>query len=208
MPSGTRSPSQRCRVSITERTPPRLVAFVISCVDVSTRPRRVAVRDVERHQPPETGVADDLDARVPVEPARELARRLALPLDAQPQRAQAPEQEPAGVGRRDDSRRRSKVAQPRRVLLAPADDRSEQDVVVAGEVLRGAVEDEVGAVLERAQVDGRRGGRVDDDRRRVRRRGLEVGHRQERIRRRLGPDELHAVGGGPVWSYSTTFSPQ
>ena len=47
------------------------------------------------------------------------------------------------------------------------------------------------------EVDRRRGGRVDDDRRRVRGGGLEVGHRQERIRRRLEPDELHAVGRRP-----------
>src|SRR6266542_2552342 len=35
-PGGTRSPSQRKRVSITESTPPRLVAFLISETEVST----------------------------------------------------------------------------------------------------------------------------------------------------------------------------
>ena len=41
---------------------------------------------------------------------------------------------------------------------------------------------------------GRRGGCVDEHRRRVGRGGLEVGHRQERVRRCLEPDELDAVG--------------
>ena len=49
-------------------------------------------------------------------------------------------------------------------------------------------------MLERAEVDRRRDGRVDDDGRRVRGRGVEVGHRQERVRRRLEPDEVDAVG--------------
>ena len=43
-------------------------------------------------------------------------------------------------------------------------------------------------------MDRRRGGCVDDDRRRVRCGRLEVGHRQERVGRRLEPDELDAVG--------------
>ena len=64
--------------------------------------------------------------------------------------------------------------------------------MVAGEVLRRRVEDEVAAALERAQVDRRRRGRVADDEARVRGGGLEVGHRQERVRRRLDPDEVGA----------------
>ena len=61
---GMRSPSQRWRLSIVELTPPRLVAFVITCVLVSTAPR---VGDVERDQPRVAGVADDLDRRMPGE---------------------------------------------------------------------------------------------------------------------------------------------
>ena len=64
---------------------------------------------------------------------------------------------------------------------------------MSAEVLRRRVQREVGAVLQRTQVDGRRHGRVDDERRRVRGGRLEIRHRQERIRRRLDPDELHAV---------------
>ena len=56
---------------------------------------------------------------------------------------------------------------------------------------------EVSASLEWAEVDGCRDGRVDDDGRGVRGRGLEVRHRQERVRRRLEPDELHALRRGP-----------
>ena len=65
---------------------------------------------------------------------------------------------------------------------------------MAAQVLRRAVEDEVGPVLERAQMNGRRGSCVDEDRRRVRCGGLEVGHRQERVRRSLEPDELNIIG--------------
>ena len=82
------------------------------------------------------------------------------------------------------------VEQPLRVLLARAHDRAEQHVRVAAEVLRRAVHDEVGAVLERPQEHRRRGRRVDDDRGGMRRGGLQVGHRQERVRRRLQPDQV------------------
>ena len=54
--------------------------------------------------------------------------------------------------------------------------------------------DEVGAVLERAQVDRRRRGRVDHDAGGMRSRGLEVRHGQERIRRRFEPDHIRALG--------------
>ena len=77
--------------------------------------------------------------------------------------------------------------------MVTADDGAEQDVRVAAEVLRRAVQDEVRAVLERAQVDGRRGSGVDEHRGGMRCGGLEVGHRQERVRGRLEPDELDAV---------------
>ena len=62
------------------------------------------------------------------------------------------------------------------------------------EGLRRAVDDEVGAVLERPQVDRRRRSRVDDHRRRVGGRRREIGHRQERVGRRLEQDEVGVVG--------------
>ena len=55
----------------------------------------------------------------------------------------------------------------------------------------------IAAELERAQVHRRRRGRVADDETGVRRRRLEVGHRQQRIRRRLDPDEVGARGRWP-----------
>src|SRR6478736_1912940 len=67
---------------------------------------------------------------------------------------------------------------------------------MAAEVLRRAVEHEVRAVLDRPQVDGRGSGRVDDDAGRMCSGGLEVGHRQERIRRSLDPDEVDTFGRG------------
>ena len=69
--------------------------------------------------------------------------------------------------------------------------------MVAAEVLGCAVNREVRAVLEWPQVDGRRGGRVDDHARRVRRSSLEVRHRQERVRGRLQEDEVGAVRRRP-----------
>ena len=76
-----RSPSQRWRDSISECVPPRLVAFVIS---------RVAVDDVEREQPAEAGIADDLHRRMGFQPPREPARGRGLSLDADAERLQAP----------------------------------------------------------------------------------------------------------------------
>jgi hypothetical protein len=78
--------------------------------------------------------------------------------------------------------------------LAPADDDARDDVAVAVEVLRGAVEDEVEAALDRADVDGAREGTVDDRdepmRAAERGRGVEVGDGDERgsrgSRRRAG----------------------
>src|SRR5262245_53886584 len=61
------------------------------------------------------------------------------------------------------------------------------------EVLRRAVQDEIGAVLERSQVDRRGGSRIDEHGSGVGRGGLDVGHRQEGVGRRLEPDELHAL---------------
>ena len=89
--------------------------------------------------------------------------------------------------------RRAELLQAVRIVLPFADDRAEQDVVVAAEILRRAVQDVVGAVLERPQMHGRRRGCVDDDGRGMCGGGLEVGHREEGIRRRLQPDEVDAV---------------
>jgi len=85
-------------------------------------------------------------------------------------------------------------AERSQVVELAAGDCAEECVVVTGEVFRRAVQDEVGAVLEWAQIDRRRGGGVDDYGCRMCRSGLEVGHREERIRRGLEPHEVDAVG--------------
>ena len=69
---GSRSPSQRWRLSIVEFTPPRLVAFVITRV---ARLDRARVGDVERDQAREARVADALDGRMLVQAECELGRR-------------------------------------------------------------------------------------------------------------------------------------
>ena len=76
-PVGIRSPSQRWRASSFDRVPPRLVAFSISVDARSTRPRGVAVGDVERDEEGEARVADGLDSRVRREALRE--QRAPLP---------------------------------------------------------------------------------------------------------------------------------
>ena len=124
----------------------------------------------------------------------QLGRGLRLPVDARLERLEAAEEQGARVGRRDDARAGAELLQALGILLALADDCAEHDVVVAAEVFRRAVQDEVGAVLERPQVDRRRGGGVDDDACRMCSRGLEVGHREEGVRRRFEPDEVDAVG--------------
>ena len=60
-PSGTRSPSQRWRVSISEWTPPRLVAFVITRVEVSTRRAAAPSATSNDMSPPKPGIAHDRD---------------------------------------------------------------------------------------------------------------------------------------------------
>ena len=193
-PGRGRPPSGAGSRSSTE-TPPRLVALTISFVAVSTRRALCPVRDVEG----DAGRRSPGSARSGRPRARPgCAARIAAVSDwrADPdlERLQPAQQQPGGVGRRDDPGARPQLEQPRGVLGALADDGAEEHVVVAGEILRRGVEDEVAAELEWPQVDGRRRGRVADDETRVRRGRFEVGHRQERIRRRLDPDEVGACG--------------
>ncbi len=100
------------------------------------------------------------------------------------------EEQPRDVGRRDRAGARTELAQPRGRLRVADDERADERVVVAGQALRRRVEGDVASALERLHVQWGRGGRVADDGRRVCRRRLEVRHRQERVRRRLDPDEV------------------
>src|SRR6185312_16297762 len=65
---------------------------------------------------------------------------------------------------------------------------------MTGQVLRRRMQDEVGAEVERAEVDGCRRGGVDDHSGRMPGGRLEIRHGQERVRRRFEPDEVDVVG--------------
>ena len=156
-------PSQRARASSVEATPPRLVAFSISRSERSTRAACVAVGHVEgqqrserlhvpcRHGIVETGIADRADARVGGEPPGELERARRLTLDADGEGLHPAQQQPRRIGRGDDPRWRRGSREASVILGARAADDPDERVVVAGQDLRGAVQDEVGTVLERTQ---------------------------------------------------------
>ena len=129
--------------------------------------------------------------------------------DAQLERLEAPEQEPGGVRRGDVAGGVPERGDPLRVLRPPADERAEEHVVVAGEELRGGVEDVVGAVPRRPvpvavpailarqqpverveQVVVRAGPDLQDD---DARRGVRHEHRQEPV---LRPDIVEESGAG------------
>ena len=128
------------------------------------------------------------------QPFGEEGGRLGLPPHPQLQRLQPAQQEPGRIGGGDDPGAAAEAAQLLGCGVVAADHSAEQRVVVAGEVLRGAVQDEVGTVLQGPQVDGRGRGRVDDDGRGVGGGSLEIRHREERVGGRLQPDELDAFG--------------
>src|SRR5581483_244300 len=141
----------------------------------------------------EARVTDAFDRRMGGEPARELERALGLAANAEVERLQAAEEEPGRVRRRDRPAQSAQLADAREIVPAARHERAEQDVVVPAEVLRRAVEDEVGAVLERSQEGRRRSGGVDDHDGGMGSRRLEIRKRQERIGRCLEPDEVGAL---------------
>ena len=154
-----RSPSQRWRPSSEEWTPPRLVAFTISAVAVSTASASV---DVERDQAAVARVAHALDRGVGLEPPGELGRGLRVPPHPRLERRETAEQRARRVGRRGDAA--FTAHRFRRSACSLARDRgAEERVVLAGQELRRRMEDDVGAPLQRLEVDGRRDGRVADD---------------------------------------------
>jgi hypothetical protein len=105
----------------------------------------VAVGDVERDQAGEAGVADGDDIGMLGEPLGDHLRCLRLSPDACVERLQPAGEEPRGIGRGGDAGARAEGMEVGEVL---AGDCAEERVVVAAEVLRDAVQDEVGAVLE------------------------------------------------------------
>ena len=160
-------------------------------------PRRLGIGDVEGEEAAETRVADGLDRRMRAQPLGEEGGGLGLAPHAKLEGLQAAQQEPGRIRRGDDAGAAAERPQLLGRGAVAADHGAEQRVVVAGEVLRRAVHDEVGAVLERTQVDGRRDGRVDDHRRRVGGSRFEIRHREVRVGRRLQPDELDTLRRRP-----------
>jgi hypothetical protein len=69
------------------------------------------------------------------------------------------------------------------------------DVVVSREHFRRRVDDDVAPVLERPEPKRRRDGCVADDGSGVRSRRIEVGHREQRVRRCLDEDEVDVRRG-------------
>mmetsp|Transcript_2765 Transcript_2765/g.11277 ORF Transcript_2765/g.11277 Transcript_2765/m.11277 type:complete len:425 (+) Transcript_2765:227-1501(+) len=108
----------------------------------------------------EAGVVNLLDHRVLLQHRRQLHRVLVVPLDPELKRLDAAHDHVRCVGIDDAAEDVVKLANLRHRLLV-ADDRAGQNVVVPAEVLGSGVDDEVGAVLERLEVDGRGEGSVD-----------------------------------------------
>ena len=207
-PAGTRSPSQRERDSIVEVTPPRLVAFAINRVVVSTRRAASPSATSNEMSAAEARIADDLDGgwsrrRSAISRAVSVWRATRTSSVCSPRRSSQAASGAATMPVRVRNSR-SRVG----VCRVAAHERADQGVVVPGQALRRGVERDVAAALEWAQMHGRSRRRVADDGRRVCGRSLEVRHRQERVRRRLDPDESRPPEAGPVWSNSTCRRPQ
>ena len=157
--------------------------------------RGLGVGDVEGEEAAEPGIADR--RRRPGATRRRSAIALALAVwratrtsSVSSPRRRSQAVSAAGTGPVRDRNSSSRAASSGSL----ADDGADERVVVPGEVLRRRVDREVAAELERADVERRRSGRVAHDARGMRGRRLEVRHRQERVRRRLEPDEVDAVG--------------
>ena len=146
--------------------------------------------DVERDQPGEPGVADGVYRRVTGEAARELAGALGLAAEAELQRLEAAEQRRGGVGGGDDPRLRAGEPQRLGLLGIARDGRPEQSVVVAREVLRRRVDDDVRTLVERAEEDGSRDGRVAHPQPPVGAERLPVRHAEHGVRGGLDPDDV------------------
>ena len=166
-PGGTRSPSQRVaalehRVDAAEAG--RVLDQPQRGLDLA---RGLGVCDVEREQPAEARVADDLDRRVVAQPLGERRRARGDGAPCAPGASSAcasSSQHGSGAAtipvRPRNSRRRSASSAERQATAPSSTSWWPPRYLVA------LCSGEVGAVLERAQVDRRRGGRVDHDARR------------------------------------------
>jgi len=69
----------------------------------------------------------------------------------------------SGIGRRDNPGIAAVLAQAGGSLGIARDGRADQRGMVPGQELRCRVEDDVGALVERVEIDGGRDGRIADD---------------------------------------------
>ena len=198
-----RSPSQRWRLSIVERTPPREVWFGISVVEVSTAR---GVGDVEGDQPREPRIATlrprgCSSSRRASSVAVSVWRRTRTSSVSSPRRASPPR--PA----RREPEPHPCLVEPLAQLGVAGDGGADQRVVVPVRYFVAGVDDDGGAFVER------RGGTRESRPSRRRRPGRHARatapsrEGQQRVRRRLDPHDVGVGGGGPVWSNSTTFRP-
>jgi hypothetical protein len=146
----------------------------------------------------ESGVVCPLDGPVLLEMARERERRFVLARDPDGERLQTPEDQVCPVGVEDAPEDPLEIAH-RVEEGGTADERSGHHVVVARQVLRRGVQDDVRAQVERLLVDGRRERGVDHDDRLLRvaelRDPWNVDHTEVGVRRRLGEEEAHVPLG-------------
>ena len=124
--------------------------------------RHLAHRDVVIRVARQAGIEDALDAGMRLEPGRHAEGRLVLASHAQVERLGAAQEKVRRVRIEDGTEHSAEVAQAGDEGRLPRE-RAGEEVVVAAEVLRGRVEDEVHAELDGALVDGRRERGIDED---------------------------------------------
>ena len=159
--------------------------------------RRVGVGHVEGHEAAETGIPNDADCRVAIEALGDRGGGLALARRPDLERLEPAKEQPGGVGRGDGARARAELERAERRLrsslqtAAPRSASSWPARYFVAECTAMSQPSSSGRTCRAWRPSSRtRHGRV-------RGRRLEVRHRQERVRRRLEPDEIDAVGRRP-----------
>ena len=205
-PGGTRSPSQRALASGGVDAAQAGGVRDQAGGEVSTWRASSAPATSKERSPPIPGVAHDLDRRMALQPPCQLGRGLGLPPDALPRASRVR----AGAGRTDPGA----ATMPERCGTPTGRSASSSRLQTTAPSSTSSWPPRYFVALCRTKSAPCSSGRrwigvaavgVDDDAGRMSGRGLEVRHREERIRRRLQPDEVDAVRAAcPVWSNSTT----
>ena len=159
------------------------------------QPRRAVVAGVAR----QAGVVDGADRRVGGEALGEDGRGSLAALEPDRHRAQAAEGEEGFEASRHRAERGARVAEGGDALGVARGRDAEHEVGVAADELGRAVEGDVGADLQGPQEERGGEGGVDDDlgARGVRSldEAVELGDADQRVGRRLGPQQRGAVAG-------------